>query len=26
LFDFRQAPAVTIVEQKTSPDAEGVLA
>src|SRR5262249_11578884 len=26
LFDFRQAPAVTIVEQKTSPDTEGVLA
>src|SRR5262249_16165449 len=26
LFDFRQAPAVAIVEQKTSPDTEGVLA
>src|SRR5215468_11045364 len=26
LFDFRQAPAVAIVEEKTSPDTEGVLA
>src|SRR5262249_53975857 len=26
LFDFRQAPAVAIVEQKTSPDTEGILA
>src|SRR5215468_3178661 len=26
LFDFRQAPTVAIVEQKTSPDTEGVLA
>ena len=26
LLDFRQAPAVAIVEQKTSPDTEGVLA
>src|SRR5262245_38327789 len=26
LFDFRQAPTVAIVEEKTSPDTEGVLA
>jgi hypothetical protein len=26
LFDFRQAPAVAIVEEKTAPDTEGVLA
>jgi hypothetical protein len=26
VLDFRQAPAVAIVEEKTSPDTEGVLA
>ena len=26
LFDFRQAPTVAIIEEKTSPDTEGVLA